>query len=321
MKVSTKLYLGTVLQFLVALSLVAVFLYMLQKQEHDSIVINLAGRQRMLSQKMTKEILLFSQGVFPAEKVLDTINMFDQTLKALTYGGKAPLDLAQTTFTTLPAPETRVVVTQLKSVESRWSSFSKIAKNYLKKNEASSLAYLKDNNLSLLQEMDRAVFLMDEDAAGKVASLRKVLLWGSAVLSLLFLFTLFITRRAEAEQECLLVAEHSQAKRKAALFRMSAELAATLDEKEVSRRVVNGLHDTLGFDLVAFFMVDEATGDHLLAASAGVDDPPSRVSRDQGLSERAIMDGQLHYTPDVTQEHRYIHDLRGSEVDVPILYR
>ena len=259
MKVSTKLYLGTVLQFLVALSLVAVFFYMLQKQEHDSIVINLAGRQRMLSQKMTKEILLFSQGVFPAEKVLDTINMFDQTLKALTYGGKAPIDIAQTTFTKLPAPETRVVVTQLKSVESRWSSFSKIAKNYLKKNEASSLAYLKDNNLSLLQEMDRAVFLMDEDAAGKVASLRKVLLWGSAVLSLLFLFTLFITRRAESEQESLLMAEHSQAKRKAALFRMSAELAATLDEKEVSRRVVNGLHDTLGFDLVAFFMVDEAT--------------------------------------------------------------
>ena len=319
MKVSTKLYLGTVLQFLVALSLVAVFLYMLQKQEHDSIVINLAGRQRMLSQKMTKEILLFSQGVFPAEKVLDTINLFNQTLKALTYGGKAPLDLALTTFTTLPAPETRVVVTQLKSVESRWSSFSKIAKNYIKKNEVSALAYLKDNNLSLLQEMDRAVFLMDEDAAGKVASLRKVLLWGSAVLSLLFLFTLFITRRAESEQESLLVAEHSLARRKTALFRMSAELAATLDEKEVSRRVVNGLHDTLGFDLVAFFMVDEATGDHLLAASAGVDDPPSRVSRDQGLSERAIMDGQLHYTPDVTQEHRYIQDLRGSEVDVPIL--
>ena len=319
MKVSTKLYLGTVLQFLVALSLVAVFLYMLQKQEHDSIVINLAGRQRMLSQKITKEILLFSQGAFPVEKVLDTINMFDQTLKALTYGGKVPIDIAQTTFTTLPAPETRIVITQLKTVESKWSSFSKIAEKYLKEAKASSLAYLKDNNLLLLQEMDKAVFLMDEDAAGKVASLRKVLLGGSAVLSLLFLFTLFITRRAEAEQECLLVAEHTQAKRQAALFRMSAELAATLDVDEVSRRVVNGLHDTLGFDLVAFFMVDEPTGDHLLAASAGVDDPPSRVSRDQGLSERAIMGGQLHYTPDVTQEHRYIHDLRGSEVDVPVL--
>ena len=73
------------------------------------------------------------------------------------------------------------------------------------------------------------------------------------VLSLLFLFTLFITKRAEAEQERLLVAEHAQAKRQAALFRLSAELAATLDEEEVSRRVVNGLHDTLDFDLVALF--------------------------------------------------------------------
>jgi GAF domain-containing protein len=292
---------------------------MLEKQEHDSIVINLAGRQRMLSQKITKELFLFSQGGFPAEKILNTIYMFDQTLKALTYGGKAPLDLVQRAFTTLPTPETRVVVTQLKSVESRWSSFSKIAKKYLKENKASSLAYLKDNNVLLLEEMDRAVFLMDEDAAGKVASLRKILLWGSAVLSLLFLFTLFITKRAEAEQECLLVAEHAQAKRQAALFRLSAELAATLDEEEVSRRVVNGLHDTLGFDLVAFFMLDEATGDRMLAASAGVSDPPARVSRDQGLSERPLIDGQLHYTPDVTKEHRYIHNMRGSEVDVPIL--
>ncbi len=273
----------------------------------------------MLSQKMTKEILLFSQSGFPAEKVLNTIDMFDQTLKALTYGGKAPLDLVQKTFTTLPAPGTKAVVTQLKTVESIWNSFSETAKKYLKENKASSLAYLKDNNLLLLLEMNRAVSLMDEDAAGKVSSLRKVLLWGSAVLSLLFLMTLSITKRAEEERKRLLVAEHAQAKRQAALFRLSAELAATLDEEEVGRRVVNGLHDTLGFDLVAFFLVDEATGDRLLAASAGVNDTPARIPRGQGLSERPLMDGHLHYTPDVTQEHRHMHDVRGSEVDVPIL--
>jgi PAS domain S-box-containing protein len=319
MKAAIKLYFGTVLQFLVAISLLAVFLYMQEKQDHDSVVINLAGRQRMLSQKITKDILLFSQGVFPVEKVLNTIDVFHQTLKALTYGGKAPLDLVQTTFTTLPAPETKTVVTQLKTVESIWSSFSEIAKRYLNEKKASSLAYLKDNNVLLLQEMNRAVFLMDEEAAGKVASLRKVLLLGSAALSLLFLLTLFTTKRAEAERERLLVTERAQAKRQAALFRLSAELAATLDEEEVSRGVVNGLHDTLGFDLVALFLADEATGDRLLAASAGVDDLPARIPRGQGLSERPLLDGQLHYTPDVTQEHRYIHDLRGSEVDVPIL--
>jgi signal transduction histidine kinase len=195
MKVSTKLYFGTVLQFVVAISLVVVGLYLQEKQYHDSVVINLAGRQRMLSQKMTKEILLFSQGVFPAEKVLNTIDVFHQTLKALTYGGKAPLNLVRTKFTTLPAPETNAVVTQLKTVEAIWSLFSENAEKYLKEKKASSLAYLKDNNVLFLQEMNRAVFLMDEEVAGKVASLRKFLLWGSAILFLLFLFTLFIVRK------------------------------------------------------------------------------------------------------------------------------
>ena len=58
-------------------------------------------------------------------------------------------------------------------------------------------------------------------------------------------------KRAEEERERLLVAERAQARRQAALFRLSAELAATLDEVEVCQRVVDGLHDTLGYDNVA----------------------------------------------------------------------
>jgi signal transduction histidine kinase len=195
MKVSTKLYFGTVLQFVIAISLVFVVLQIQEKQNHDSAVINLAGRQRMLCQKMTKEILLFNQGACSAENILKTVDVFHQTLKALTYGGKAPLDLIQTQFTTLPVPETRTAVAQLQKVESLWGSFRDNVKRYLKERKASSLAYLKVHNLILLQEMNRAVFLMDKEAAGKVASLRKVLLWGSAGLCLLFLLTLFIVRQ------------------------------------------------------------------------------------------------------------------------------
>ena len=195
MKVSTKLYLGTVLQFVVAISLVIVVLYMQEKQDHDSVVINLAGRQRMLSQKMTKEILVFSQGAFPPEQILNTMDVFHQTLKSLTYGGKAPLDLIQTKFTTLPAPLSLAAVEQLKKVKSIWIPFSENAKKYLKEKNTASLTYLKDRNGLLLQEMNKAVFLLDEAAAGKVASLQKVLLWGSFVLSILFLLTLFVVRK------------------------------------------------------------------------------------------------------------------------------
>jgi signal transduction histidine kinase/CheY-like chemotaxis protein/HAMP domain-containing protein/HPt (histidine-containing phosphotransfer) domain-containing protein len=140
-------------------------------------------------------------------------------------------------------------------------------------------------------------------------------------------------QRAEAEREHLLTAERAQARRQAALFRLSAELAATLDEVEVCRRVVNGLHDTLGYDTIALWLVDDATvkggsskGEtaittgRRLAASASLDPNivPACIPPGRGLSERPLQDGQLHYTPDVNQDPHYVPGVGGSEVDVPI---
>jgi PAS domain S-box-containing protein len=121
-----------------------------------------------------------------------------------------------------------------------------------------------------------------------------------------------------AERELLLATEHAQARRQAALFRLSADLAAALEETEVCRRVVDGLHDTLGYDHLVLWLVDETTGDRVLVASVGFVEPPTRIPPGQGLSERPLLDGQLHYTPDVTQDPRYIPGLGGSEVDVPV---
>jgi len=125
-------------------------------------------------------------------------------------------------------------------------------------------------------------------------------------------------KQAEAERERLLAAERAQARRQTALFRLSAELAAAVDEAEVCRRVVDGLRDTLGYDYVVLFLTDQASGERMLAASVGFDEPPARLRAGQGLSERPLLDGQLHYTPDVTQDLRYIAGLCGSEVDVPV---
>jgi len=119
-------------------------------------------------------------------------------------------------------------------------------------------------------------------------------------------------------RERLLAAERAQARRQAALLRLSAELAATLEEAEVCRRVVDGLHDTLRYDFVALFLVDETTGDRVLAASVGFDEPPTRLRPGEGLSERPLLDGQLQYTPDVTQDSRYFYGIGGSEVDAPV---
>ncbi len=157
MKVSTKLYVALFMQFIVTISLVSILIYMQAKQKHDSLVINLAGRQRMLSQKMTKEILLFSEGYLSSEKIADTIDVFRNTLKSLNHGGKAPLDLAQTQFAELPRPSSKKVVDQLQKVESTWEKYQKNALEILADKDPPSMEHIKEIKTTLLQEMKEMV--------------------------------------------------------------------------------------------------------------------------------------------------------------------
>ena len=113
------------------------------------------------------------------------------------------------------------------------------------------------------------------------------------------------------------------ARRQAALLRLSAEIAAAPTEAEICRAIVHGLRDpALGYVFLGLFLLDEATGDRVLQASLGWPDVPHewRVHPGQGLSERPLQDGLLHYTPDVTREAGYLPSLNsGSEVDVPLI--
>ncbi len=110
----------------------------------------------------------------------------------------------------------------------------------------------------------------------------------------------------------------NEAQRNAALFRLSAELAAALDEREICQRAVQGLHDTLGYDYLAVTLLEEETGARVRAAGIGYEGSPPRLMPGEGLSERPLLDGQLHYTLDVSQEPSYVPGMGGSEVDVPI---
>ncbi len=112
------------------------------------------------------------------------------------------------------------------------------------------------------------------------------------------------------------------ARRQAALLRLTTAIAAAADETAIYESVVQGLRDeALGYTFLGIFLVDEPTGDRVLQASVGWPDVPLswRVPAGEGLSARAIADGELHYTADVTRESEYLPSLNsGSEVDVPL---
>jgi len=113
------------------------------------------------------------------------------------------------------------------------------------------------------------------------------------------------------------------ASRQEALLRLSTGIAEAESETDVCRAVVVGLYgEALGYDFVAVLLVDQASGDRVLVASEGWKQAPSglRIRPGQGLSERPLLDGRIHYTPRVTEETRYLPTRNeGSEVDVPIL--
>jgi PAS domain S-box-containing protein len=112
------------------------------------------------------------------------------------------------------------------------------------------------------------------------------------------------------------------AQRQSALLRLSSAIAEAQQETEILDRVVAGLHDpALGYDFLALFLLDEATGDRILQASRGWKEVPERwrVRKGQGLSDRALKDGKLHYSPQVNREKDYVASLStGSELDIPL---
>jgi methyl-accepting chemotaxis protein len=155
----------------------AVTWYTTTAQKTDGLLINLAGRQRMLSQKMSKEVLMLSTA--PGEKdsgaagVKNTLQVFDITLKALLNSGKAPLSLDLSgAMADCPRAE-EPAHAQLQKVQDLWKPFSQHMDQVLSgaKDIEKSLEFITQNNLGLLKEMNTAVGMLQKISEKKVANL------------------------------------------------------------------------------------------------------------------------------------------------------
>ncbi|MEM6689073.1 MAG: type IV pili methyl-accepting chemotaxis transducer N-terminal domain-containing protein [Planctomycetota bacterium] len=132
----------------------------LSGDEAAAVVINLAGKQRMLTQKMTKEALLVQLGVAKDENVLnlrETATLFDSTLAGLLDGNE---DLE------LPGTSDEKIREQLGVVCSLWTKLEPSFQSVLGGNalSAGELATLSTDNVTLLKEMNKAVQMFASSA-------------------------------------------------------------------------------------------------------------------------------------------------------------
>lgn len=193
MKLRSKLLMPLGLMLVYILAAFAYLYFSTQEQKYDGLSINLAGRQRMLSQKMSKELLLFlrdSDKEGSSNKLSDlknTIAVFDVTLKALRNSGNAPTTLnlnGNKAFLPSASGEAKL---KLDKVSTIWQAFKmNMVQAYENKDEA-AIAYVSANNTTLLAEMNAAVGLLQKQSENKVAGLLQNQAFG-IILGIFFLF-------------------------------------------------------------------------------------------------------------------------------------
>jgi methyl-accepting chemotaxis protein len=154
----------------------------LTQQADDGLVVNLAGRQRMLSQKLTKEAMQLGSAAALGQTdrvtvlrdvVKQTARVFESTLFALRDGGPAPTNLEMTKMRDMPAPQSEDVKRQLETVAGLWQPFKANIDRLLQANgkDLPTLEAIGASEDKLLSEMNGAVVLMQTQSEGKVKTL------------------------------------------------------------------------------------------------------------------------------------------------------
>ncbi|MCP3951019.1 MAG: methyl-accepting chemotaxis protein [Desulfobacterales bacterium] len=253
MKIKHKLWLTTFGLTAIVIGMFLVTVWVTGRQKDDGLVINLAGRQRMLSQKMTKELLAFASRKTVtgqadpalAGSVRNTMQVFEMTLAALTNSGEAPLslDLAKTAYRHCPRAG-KPAYTQLIQVGKLWEVFSAKMEAVLGpgENTKEDLAWIMQNNVPLLAAMNKAVGMMQKQSEGKVRGLLYAQSVG-IVLGVCFIVLAVATIRSVVKR--LDTVKHFAEQMKTGDLTVKTGLE-TGDELGIIGNVLDEMADTLG---------------------------------------------------------------------------
>jgi hypothetical protein len=159
------------------------------QQKDDAVRLNLAGRQRMLSQKMAKELLQRLHHAAHPSSLQWTMHVFETTLDALIRGGPVLMINGAEQARALAAESHLATRRRLEAVALKWASIRPRLQQLMDRPGTRSLPLAKDWDLALLQALDQAVRSIEEDIQLTSTRITACLL-GVGILVLLVLSTI-----------------------------------------------------------------------------------------------------------------------------------
>jgi len=199
-KISTKIkILGASLVFTM-LSLIVLTIYLNQKNSKDALIVNIAGKQRMLTQKISKNIFFHYQNKKVDFNELDiAVEEFKYGMLSLQNGNK---------LRGISSPPTDKIGEQISKIIILWNSFEKnveIIKNQLIINDVQNERLLKikveaiyNSNIKLLKEVDCLVTMYTNYIESKTHAIEYFQYAGAFLLFILIMYSLQQLRIIEA---------------------------------------------------------------------------------------------------------------------------
>jgi len=195
--ISNKVKILTGLLIITVFSVIAITIYLNQKNEKDALIMNIAGKQRMLTQNITKNVFYLYQ--FKSENFKE----LDKVISNFNYGLKILKDGDQ--FLEIKPTSNLKIKEQLEKVTIHWINFEKHIKDFKtalikkdKKQLDSLLQYFHTTNTQLLQEVDTSVSLYTIYIEEKTSFIKK---FQYLAFFLLLIFTIYaITKLQQIEQ-------------------------------------------------------------------------------------------------------------------------
>ncbi len=185
---STRLAAAQGFLFLMLLAICITTLWTVRAQKTDGLVINLAGRQRMLTQKYTKETFAYlgSSDAALTQKSKTARDksqkLFETTLAALKSGGKTYLNLDMTGEIMVPVTKNTETLTQLTDAGNQWDGLIKAVNrldnnrnSFSEKEHAQAQEALLGQSIVVLKSMNKAVGMYQKSSEAKITNLKNIM--------------------------------------------------------------------------------------------------------------------------------------------------
>jgi len=145
--------------------------------------VDIAGRQRMLSQRLAKEAFLVVNGAEQMEAVRSTIALFENSHRDLLAGNRNA---------DIQPPATKAIESQLKKVEGVWNGYQQSVTRYINSQQRPDLEQIKNQSSAVLKEMNIAVGLMTAESTKNMKNQQFVAMVAAMLIILIALLAKFL---------------------------------------------------------------------------------------------------------------------------------